>query len=127
MGCGDTYLLYDEDNYDGKPHLHVVITEPDEDGQIVLVSVTTRRAKSDTMVCLNIGDHEFIIQPSVITYAYSKVLTVSKLADMVVKGDATPKEKATAQLVTRAQNGMLETDRAPYDAQRLFKAFSTRK
>jgi hypothetical protein len=125
VNCGDTFLLYDEENLDGKPHLHVIISAPDEQGQMVLVSITTRRAKSDTMVCLNIGDHEFITQPSVITYAYSKILTVTKLTQMIADGEATPKEKATEQFVARAQRGMLETDRAPREVQRLFKSLHT--
>jgi hypothetical protein len=73
------------------------------------------------MVCLDIDDHEFISHPSVITYAYSKILTVEKLQEMVAGGDATPKEEASEQLIHRARNGMLETDRAPREVQRLFR------
>ncbi len=122
MQCGDTFLLYDEEDADCKPHLHLVITEPDDSGQCVLVSVTTRRSKSDTMVCLDVGDHAFVKHPSVITYAYSKVLTVAQLEAMVARGDATAKDKASPQLVARAQSGMKETDRAPREVQQFFKA-----
>jgi hypothetical protein len=120
--CGDTFLLYDEEDAEGKAHLHVIITEPDGSGQCVLVSVTTRRAKSDTMVCLDVGDHAFIKHPSVITYAYSKLLTVAQLEAMVAAGDATPKGQASSQLVARVQSGMMETDRAPREVQQFFKA-----
>lgn len=120
MKCGDTFLLYDGEDQNSKPHLHLVISEPDGHGQCVLVSITTRRAKSDTMVCLNIGDHPFITHPSVITYAYSKLLTTSKLIQMIDDGEATPKEQASEQLVSRAQQGMLETDRAPREVQQFF-------
>lgn len=122
MHCGEAFLLCDEENLSGKPHLHIVITEPSQQGELVLVSVTTRRAKSDTMVCLNVGDHPFISQPSVITYAYSKILKVSKLAAMIANGDATPRERASELLVARAQQGMLETDRAPREIQQLFRS-----
>lgn len=122
MKCGDTFLLYDDEEVTAKPHLHVVITEPDPQGWVVLVSVTTRRAKSDTMVCLNPGDHEFITHPSVITYAYSKLLTVDKLVKMVNQGEATPRQTASEQFVTRAQKGMLETDRASREIQEFFKS-----
>ena len=71
-------------------------------------------------VCLDAGDHPFITHPSVITYAYSKILTVSKLAKMIAGGDATAKEPASAKLVERAQSGMLETDRAPREVKALF-------
>lgn len=121
MKPGDAFLLFDEENLGGPPHLHLIIAGPDKQGQCVLVSITTRRAKSDTMVCLDVGDHPFIKHPSVITYAYSKILTVTKLAEMVANGEATPKERASEQLLRRAQNGMLETDRAPREVKELFK------
>lgn len=120
--CGETFLLYDEENFSEKPHLHVVITEPDESGRLVLVSITSRRAKSDTMVCLETGDHPFITRSSVITFAFSKIITAARLAEMVASGDATPKERASEQLVARAQKGMLETDRAPREVQQLFRS-----
>ncbi|HET8635890.1 MAG TPA: hypothetical protein VFL96_03485 [Acidobacteriaceae bacterium] len=122
MHCGEAFLLFDDESFSGTPHLHIVIAEPDEAGQLVLVSITTRRAKSDTMVCLDAGDHPFITHPSVITYAYSKIITVTKLAEMVTSGDATPKERASDALVGRAQKGMLETDRAPREVQQLFRS-----
>lgn len=121
MKCGDTYLLFDDEELSGTPHLHIQITDPDEHGRCVLVSVTTRRAKSDAMVCLEPGEHEFITRPSVITYAYSKVLLVAKLAEMVASGKATAKQPAAERLTARAQKGMLETDRAPRDVQQLFR------
>jgi len=40
---------------------------------------------------------------------------------MVANGEATPKERAGEQLLRRAQNGMLETDRAPREVKELFK------
>lgn len=124
--CGETFLLFDDENFTGTPHLHIVITEPDETGWLVLVSVTTRRAKSDTMVCLDAGDHPFITHPSVITYAYSEIITVTKLTEMIANGDATPKKRASDALVARAQRGMLETDRAPREVQQLFRSIHRR-
>ena len=121
MKCGFTLLLYDDDQHDGKPHLHIVISDPDENDKVVLVSVTTERAKSDTMVRLAAGDHPFIERPSVITYAYSKVMACALIRSLVASGDARAKEQASDQLVKRAQLGMLETDRAPEEVQEVFR------
>ena len=121
MRCGSTFLLYDEDQGDGKPHLHIVISDADENDNVVLVSVTTERAKSDTMVRLAAGDHPFIEHPSVITYAYSKVMTCAQIRSLVASGDARAKEQASDRLVERAQLGMLETDRAPEEVQECFR------
>jgi hypothetical protein len=40
---------------------------------------------------------------------------------MVASGEATPKERASEQLLRRPQDGMLETDRAPREVKELFK------
>jgi len=64
MKCGFTLLLYDDDQHDGKPHLHIVISDPDENDKVVLVSVTTERAKSDRMVRLAAGDHSSALAPT---------------------------------------------------------------
>lgn len=127
MRCGNTYLLYDGDRNDGKPHLHIVISDADENDKVVLVSVTTERAKSDTMVRLGAGDHPFIEHPSVITYAYSKVMTCAQIRSLMESGDARAKEPASDRLVERAQLGMLETDRAPEEVQECFRWWNRRR
>ncbi len=68
MKRGSTFLLYDDDDYDPSavPHLHVVITDPNEADR-VLVSITKQRARSDTMTSLAVRDHPFIRVPSVVT------------------------------------------------------------
>jgi hypothetical protein len=118
MKCGSTFLLYDDTN--PIPHLHVVITDPNQSDCVVLVSVTTERARSDTMTRLAVGDHPFITSPSVITYAYTKMMSCAHIESLVASGDAEPKEDASARIVQRAQAGLRETDRAPQDIQEYF-------
>jgi hypothetical protein len=116
--CGSTFLLYDEDN--PKPHLHIVITDPDPNNYVVLVSVTTERSRSDTMTRLAVGDHRFITAPSVITYAYSKLLSCSDIEVLVACGEAIVKEDASDRVVQRARAGLRETDRAPQEVKEFF-------
>ncbi len=123
MRCGKTYLLYDDEDPTSKPHLHVVISDPNESKQIVLVSVTTERAKSDTMTRLEAGIHPFINDPSVIAYNYSKMMTCDQLQKMIDAGDAIPKPDAAEDIVRRAQAGMQETRRAPREVQECFLAW----
>lgn len=120
MKCGSTYLLYDDDDPTSKPHLHVVISDPDENDRIVLVSVTTERAKSDTTTRLQAGIHPSIPDPSVVAYHYSKVMSCSQLKNLIETGDAIPKAAASASIVQRAQAGMQETYRAPREVQECF-------
>ena len=118
MKCGSTFLLYDEDN--PKPHLHIVITDPDENNYVVLVSVTTERSRSDTMTRLAVGDHRFITDPSVITYAYSKLLSCADIQALIACREAIEKEDASEKIVQRARAGLRETDRAPQEVKEFF-------
>jgi hypothetical protein len=118
MKCGDTFLLYDDDN--PIPHLHIVITDPDPNDCVVLVSVTTERSRSDTMTRLAPGVHPSVTDPSVITYAYSKVMSCKQINSLVASGDAFTKVDASAKIVQRAQAGLRETDRAPQEVKEFF-------
>ena len=120
MECGKTYLLYDDDDPASKPHLHVVISDPNASNQIVLVSVTTQRAKSDMMTPLAAGIHPFIVNASVISYNYSKMMTCDQLQKLIDTGAAIPKADAREELVRRAQDGMQETRRAAPEVKECF-------
>ena len=123
MKCGSAYLLYDDEDPTSKPHLHVVISDPDESGCIVLVSITTERAKSDTTTRLEAGIHRFLVDPSVVAYNYSKMLSRDQLNNLIESGDAIPKADASETIVRRAQAGMQETRRAPREVQECFLAW----
>jgi len=108
--CGNTFLIEDEDGYDC--HLCIVITPPNF-GEVVIVSVTTERSRSEMMVRLKPGDHPFIDRPSVISYAYSRVTTAEEIEAAVKNGTAKPRANASEKLLKRAQDGLLESDRTP--------------
>jgi hypothetical protein len=110
IACGNTFLIEDEDGYDC--HLCIVITPPAY-GEVVIVSITTERARSERLVRLQKGDHPFLDHPSVIAYAYSRVTTVEEIEIAVKSGTAIPRPDASAKLVQRAQDGLLESDRTP--------------
>jgi hypothetical protein len=120
MKCGSTFLLYDDDNPEGIPHLHVVITDPDQSNCVVLVSITKERARSDTMTRIAVKEHPFVTLPSVITYAYSKLMSCAQIEALVACEGATAKEDASEDIVRRAQEGMRETDRAPREVKDFF-------
>ena len=123
MKCGSAYLLYDDDDPASKQHLHIVISDPDENNFIVLVSVTTERQKSDTTARLEAGIHPFIDNPSVVAYLYSKMMSCAQLKKLIEMGEATPKADASGDIVRRAQAGMQETRRAPREVQECFLAW----
>ncbi len=110
---GDTYFFdYDEDE---TGHLHVVVTEPTPSGHVVTVSVSTRNSKSDAMVPLNVGDHPYIKRPSVISFRFSAIRTVTDIDRVIANGDASPREPMDEKFLRRARNGVKESDFAPYE------------
>ena len=120
VSCGDTFLIEDEEGYDC--HLWIILT-PVTEGEVVIVSVTTERRRSETLVKLNSGDHPFIKHPSVIAFAYSKVVTVESIETAIRNGVAKSRESASQTLLKKAQSGLLESDRTPHDVKHLYKVF----
>lgn len=120
LTCGDTFLIEDEDG--PECHLWIVITPPNE-GEVVIVSVTTKRKKSEILVVLNKGDHPFIEHESVIAYRYSKVVTTESVEAAIRNGTARQREAASPNLLKRAQEGLLESDFTPNGIKSLYKSF----
>src|SRR5258708_2588959 len=86
---GDTFLTGDAE--DQSLHLWIVITPPTE-GEVVTVSVTTRRRKSETLVVLKSGDHPFIEHESVIAYSYSRIRSVDDISAAIRNDTAKQRE-----------------------------------
>ncbi len=110
LECGDTFLAGDSENEDF--HLRIVLTPPTE-GEVVVVCVTSKRKKSETLVELHKGDHEFIEHDSVVSYAYTQIKLVDDIESAIASGAAIKKEKASEALLSRLRAGLLESDRTP--------------
>ena len=121
LKCGDTFLIEDEDG--PECHLWIVITPPSE-GEVVIVSVTTKRKKSETLTVLKKGDHPFIEHESVIAYRHSKVVTVESIEVAIRNGTAKRHEAVSPQLLKRVKTGLLESDFTENGVRSLYKAFT---
>ncbi len=110
LNCGDTFLTGDEEDSD--LHLWIVLTPPTE-GEVVTVSVTSRRQKSELLVPLQAGDHPFIRHDSVISYRYAKIRTVDEIETALMNGTAKKREPVSAGLLKRVGDGLVESDFTP--------------
>jgi mRNA-degrading endonuclease toxin of MazEF toxin-antitoxin module len=121
LKCGDTFLIEDEDG--PECHLWIVVTPPSE-GEVVIVSVTTKRKKSETLVVLKKGDHPFIEHDSVIAYHYSKVVTVESIEAAIKNGTAKQHAAVSPELLKKAKAGLLESDFTENGVRSLYKEFT---
>jgi hypothetical protein len=117
--CGDTFLLEDEDGYD--QHLCIVVTPPSED-KVAVVSVTTRHSRSEALVVLQKEDHPFLTHESVIAYRYSRVVKIEYIENAVRNKEAAPRERASENLLRRAQAGLVESEFTPYGVITFYKS-----
>ena len=81
MRSGDTFLYpLDPPN---TAHLWIVLTNPDSDGLVLIVNVTTTysldKERVDTTVSLNPGEHPFVRKPS---YLYYRGAMSKKVSDL---------------------------------------------
>lgn len=111
MLCGDCFLAGAAE--DEKLHLRIVVTPPASDGCIAVVSVTTRRRHSETLVVLQPGDHPFIRHESVVSYRYSELCWVDAIEAAIAGGSARKREAIAPELLRRIQEGLLDSDFTP--------------
>jgi hypothetical protein len=118
-GYGDTFLFCDKD--DEEAHLNIVITEPTSTGEVITVAVTTRHKKSDAMVPLEVGDHPYIKHPSVLTFAYAKIRTITAIEKVIENGDAKKCEPMDEKFLRRARSALTESEFTPYEVVEFYR------
>ena|ERR1700683_1100776 len=111
LSCGDTFITGDDESNDW--HLQIIITPVSESGEVVTVCVTTHRRTSEPLVQLAPGCHPFITRPSVISYAYSRVRFACEIETAIQNQTAKTRPSVTPELLRRAQNGLIDSDRTP--------------
>lgn len=104
-------MLEDEDG--ASEHLHVILTSPSLAGEVVTVSISTHRPKSETLVCLKVGEHDFITRPSVCPYRFAKIRSVASIVAAIEEGYARKHNPASEALIAKLASGLLDSDFAP--------------
>jgi len=109
--AGDTYKLATPTN--PTPHLWIVLTDPDQQGEVAIVNLTTRQPASDATVILRPPDHPFVRHDTVVRYEDAQVVPARAL-DAAVKGGAARRHAALNPLILkRIQDGV---DKSPFIA-----------
>jgi hypothetical protein len=119
MECGDAFMLDDDD--ETKEHLHVVLTKPTLRGEVVTAAICTRYRWSETLVCLDVGDHPFIRHASVVAYRHATIRKCATIEEAIARGYARSKERVSAQLLKRMQDALVDSDFVANDVRAFFR------
>lgn len=122
MECGDTFMIEDEDGED--EHLHVLLTSPSLAGEVVTASISTRQRWSETLICIQPGEHPFISVESIVAYRFAAIRTCTAIETAVKNRTARPREKASPELLRRMQAALLDSDFTPPGVRAYFVAIT---
>jgi len=107
--CGACFLAGPEDEV---LHLRVVLTPP-LNGEVIVVSITTQRAKSETLVVVRPGDHPWIRHPSVVAYRYAEIQQVARIEAALAEGRAHLQPPMNPAVLDRIRAGLRDSDFTP--------------
>jgi hypothetical protein len=104
-------------------HLHIIISEPDIDKNVMVVNITTfyGTGREDNSCIIEKGDHPFVIHKSYIAYHHAKEINSIKLLNDKIRRTLVFKEDVTTTLLKRIQDGAMKSRRLPL----LFKKYFT--
>jgi hypothetical protein len=100
-------------------HLNIVITDPDEEQNYLVVPVTTYHTQDDgtpfsgqdKSCLLGPGDHPFIKHDSYVKYAKARIMSFIEIFNGIRKGILIAKEDVDAQVLKAIQDG---AKKSPY-------------
>lgn len=96
--------------HDRKPHLWVVLTEPEgQSGCFVAVMLRTAKHFTDRTVVLEDGDHPFVTRPTSVDYSMANYFTASFISDALKSGRCHPQADVAPDLLERIRNGLLSS------------------
>ena len=112
--AGDTLNYYPREGLP-KPHLHMVISDGEQcSDRVVLINLTSWKPRiSDETCVLDVGDHPFIKQKTVVFYREARIAKAGDLeeaeqCDLIYRDDV-----LDASLLRRIQEGAMQSDQTP--------------
>ena len=95
------------------PHLWVVISDANEEADVVVVMLTTLRARSDTTCVIQACEHPWIKHQTVVAYNIAEWQSVTRLEQLIAQRMVALQPPLSAGLLLRIQQGALDSSRTP--------------
>ena len=101
MKGGDTFKPADG-SVDKFMHLWVIISDPEQDpDEVLIVSLTAAHPKKDTACILQPGDHPALYKPTCVAYDLANAPSLSELIQARDAGDLLPSQPMDAVILDR--------------------------
>jgi hypothetical protein len=97
VNTGDTFLI-ELPGTSRISHLWILISDPTQSPECILVNLTSWREDKDPSCVLEAGDHSFIQHRTCVNFAAAKRVPIAWLEAAVQKGSAIPHQPAHAVL-----------------------------
>ena len=132
MAKGHAFLNTPDDTSRGSiRHLHVIITNPDSEKDVLVVPVCSYHEKDgkpllpgqDESCILTAGCHPFVKVKSYISYRNSKAMNFIEIFNGLNKGILIRKQEFESQYIQDMQRGAEESQFLPEKLKRFFKHF----
>jgi hypothetical protein len=131
MAKGQTFLSNEEKTPRGPVrHLNVIITEPSEDMNYLVVPVTTYREDAgrpvpgqDNSCILAAGCHPFIKHKSYVYYKYARQMSALEIVIGIQKGLLIKREDMNPSIIQDMQRGAEESPNLPEELVSFFQFF----
>ena len=116
---GGTLLITSGTNQDpDKKHLFIICTNPDKNGQVLLVSISSRRDKYDDTTCtLRSNVHAFLNRASYVSYSYALIESASDLQKRVANGTIEQREDLKLSILEEICAGFAKSAETPPECQ----------
>jgi hypothetical protein len=112
------------------PHLHVVVTEPFGNPEVVvLVNLSSCKGFpfEDRTTMIRPGDHPFVERESYIPYDYAKKVRLDVITRKLEERKAERREDLSEQLLTRITDGLMRSPRTPGNIKSLVRRSTSKK
>jgi hypothetical protein len=93
------------------PHLWVVATDPDENGVLVIVNLTSLKGSKDQTVVIRSKEHPFVRWDTCVNYALADTSTTELLKSQHDCGVAHPHDAVSAGLLSLILDGFAASPR----------------
>ncbi|WP_435008693.1 hypothetical protein P12x_005897 [Tundrisphaera lichenicola] len=104
-------------------HLWVIISDPDQDpNRVLIVSLTTFKPKKESVCLLHPGDHPFIRHPTCVAYNLANAPSLAQLEGARASGRLIPDIPVSEAVLRRIREGAALSTKLPIEYGELLDA-----